>query len=44
VSALTPAGTGGIDLAVADTGHGLPAEHLRHVFERFYRVDAARKP
>jgi signal transduction histidine kinase len=31
-----------VEYMVADTGHGIAAEHLGHVFDRFYRVDAAR--
>lgn len=31
-----------VDVTVADTGEGIAAEHLNHLFDRFYRVDPAR--
>jgi two-component system heavy metal sensor histidine kinase CusS len=33
---------GGVRLEVEDTGCGIAAEHLPHVFDRLYRVDRAR--
>jgi len=36
------AGPGGAEVAVADTGPGIPADAREKVFERFFRLDASR--
>lgn len=38
----TRAGPDAVRIIVADSGEGIAAEHLAHLFDRFYRVDSAR--
>ena len=34
--------SGSVRISIADQGSGIPSEHLAHIFEPFYRVEASR--
>jgi len=43
VSVVARGDAAGAEIEVADTGEGIAAEHLPHLFQRFYRADPSRQ-
>ena len=42
VTVTSSVGANAVKIAIRDTGDGLAADHLAHIFDRFYRTDRAR--